>query len=225
MRLYQAFFISLFATTLLGACETTWNVPENRDAHGPDNVEHYIDMLEAEKRVESLQVGLAIRELDLPRDAWIGDLGCGPGTFSLPLAQACPDGVVLASDIEPAQLDRLRERIAQAELHNIVPVLSSYENPHFPPTSLDLILIVDTFHHIDDRPPYLRHLKSCLKENGRLAVLEFKPGDLPVGPPANHKLGPGEMVAELDAAGWVEVERYDTHPYHDFIIFRLKPAE
>jgi ubiquinone/menaquinone biosynthesis C-methylase UbiE len=220
MRLYQTFFIAGLVALSFSSCETTWQTPENRDLHGPEDVEHYIEMLESEHRVESMQVGLAIRQLELPTDAWIGDLGCGPGTFSLPLAQACPDGVVLASDIEPAQLDRLRERLAQAEIDNVVPVLASYENPHFPTGRLDLVLIVDTFHHIDNRPPYLRLLKCCLKPGGRLAVLEYKPGDLPVGPPADHKLSAGQLERELTEAGWTEIQRFDSHPYHDFVIFR-----
>lgn len=220
MHYYQSFLLAVLAACSLSACETTWKTPENRDLHGPDDVEHYIDMLESEHRVESLQVGLAIRQLELPREAWVGDLGCGPGTFSLPLAKACPDGLVFASDIEPAQLDRLRERLAQAELGNVIPVLASYEDPHFPPARLDLVLIVDTFHHIDDRASYLRKLKRSLKPNGRLAVLEYKPGDLPIGPPADHKLAEGQLEEELSAAGWKEIERFGSHPYHDFVVYR-----
>lgn len=219
MRQFQTFFVAGLFALLSSACETTWKTPENRDLHGPEDVEHYIDMLESEHRVESLQVGLAIRQLELPRDAWIGDLGCGPGTFSLPLAKACPQGVVLASDIEPAQLDRLNERLAQAEITNVIPVLSSYQTPHFPPGRLDLVLIVDTLHHIDERVPYLRRLRAALKSGGRLAVLEYKPGELPVGPPADHKLSVGQLEREFTAAGWTEIERFDSHPYHDFVIF------
>ncbi|MCA8981350.1 MAG: class I SAM-dependent methyltransferase [Planctomycetes bacterium] len=220
MHNYQSFLVAVLAACSLTACETTWKTPENRDLHGPEDVEHYIDMLESERRVESLQVGLAIRQLGLPRDAWVGDLGCGPGTFSLPLATACPDGLVFASDIEPAQLDRLRERLAQAELANVIPVLASYQDPHFPPARLDLVLIVDTFHHIDDREVYLRKLKHSLKPDGRLAVLEYKPGDLPIGPPADHKLAAGQLELEMSAAGWTELERFESHPYHDFVVYR-----
>ena len=222
MRHLHALAIAVALATLTASCETTWDAP-NRDLHGPRDVDRYIDMLENEQRVESLQVDLAIRELQPARDAWVGDLGCGPGTFSLPLAEACPDGLVFASDIEPAQLDRLRERLAQAEIDNVLPILASYHDPHFPPAHLDLVLIVDTFHHIDEREDYLRRLRRSLKPGGRLAVLEYKPGDLPIGPPADHKLGPGELDAELRKAGWVEVERFDTHPYHDFVV--LRPAE
>ena len=206
--------------TLLGAtaCETTWDTP-NRDVHGPRDTERYIEMLEEEQRVASLKVELALEQLALAPDAWVGDLGCGPGTFALPLAESCPDGLVFASDIEPLQLDRLRERAAQAELTNVIPVLASYHDPHFPPGRLDLVLIVDTLHHLDYRREYLRQLQRSLKPGGRLVVLEYKPGDLPVGPPADKKLAEGELEADMDAAGWVELERFDTHPNHDFVVF------
>ena len=225
MRLDQTFLFTLLAPVLFSACETTWDAPQNRDAHGPEDVEHYIEMLESESRVESLQVGLVIRDLDLPSDAWVGDLGCGPGTFSLPLAEACSEGVVLASDVEPAQLDRLRERVAQAELRNVIPVLASYDDPHFPLGQLDLILIVDTYHHLENRVLYMHRLLDTLKPGGRLALLEFKPGELPVGPPADHKPVAGQIRSELEQAGWEEIERFDDHPYHDFILYRPLSAE
>lgn len=211
--------LALLAALLAPSCETTWDAP-NRDLHGPSDIDEYIQRLEDERRVKLLQVDVVIDRLGIESDDWIGDLGCGPGMFSLPLAQAAPDGLVFATDIEPAQLDRLRERMAQAEIDNVLPILASYHDPHFPPASLDLVLIVDTYHHLEDRVAYLRRLARSMKPNGRLAVLEFKPGDLPVGPPADKKPGPGVMDAELTEAGWVSVQRFDTHPYHDFVVYR-----
>ncbi len=192
----------------------------HRDRHGPANIEHYIERLESEERLAGLQVERVIELLALPEDALVGDLGCGPGTFALPLARACPEGVIFASDIEPKQLDRLSQQLASEGLTNVVPVLSSYSDPHFPPGRLDLVLIVDTYHHIEDRVAYLRRLRKSLAPGGRLALLEFKPGDLPVGPAADHKPAPGEVEAELEAAGWRRVESFDLHTYRDFDLWR-----
>jgi hypothetical protein len=63
-------------------------------------------------------------------------------------------------------------------------------------------------------------LKSVLKPGGRVVLLEYKPGQLPVGPPPEHKLQPGVLEKELADAGYEKVESFDTHPYHDFEIWR-----
>jgi hypothetical protein len=88
------------------------------------------------------------------------------------------------------------------------------------------VLIADTYHHLDDRVAYMRRLQAALTNNGRVAILEYKPGKLPVGPPPEHKLAAGVMDKELADAGYVLVERFDTHPNHDFEVWRvLQPKE
>jgi ubiquinone/menaquinone biosynthesis C-methylase UbiE len=190
------------------------------------NVEKYIAKLESAERVADLQVDKVLEKLALPADAVIGDLGCGPGIFALAFAKACPRGIVYASDIEPAQLDRVRAGIAKLGVRNIVPVLASYDDPHFPPGRADVVFIGDTYHHLQDRVAYMQRLKGVLKKDGRVVVFEYKPGTLPVGPPAEHKLPEGVLAKELAAAGYTEVQRFDTHAYHDFIVWRpLQPHE
>jgi SAM-dependent methyltransferase len=195
----------------------------NRDKHGEPDVTRYIARLQSPDRLEELQIDRVLETLAPRSDAVVGDLGCGPGLFALAFANACPRGVIYASDVEPAQLDRVREHIARTSLRNIVPVLASPDDPHFPPGRIDLVLIADTYHHIENRVEYMRRLQSVLRPGGRLALLEYKPGPLPVGPDPEHKLAAGVLERELVEAGWTRVERYDTHPYHAFEVWR--PAQ
>ncbi len=192
----------------------------NRDRHGNPDVEQYLRTLVSEERIARFQIPLVLEKLALRPDARIGDLGCGPGIFAEAFAQQCPQGIVYASDVEPRQLDALRERMRAHGLLRIVPVLSSYEAPHFPPGELDLIFIADTYHHLEDRVNYMRALQSALKPDGRVAILDYKPGPLPVGPKPDHKLKAGELEAELRAAGYQLLDTFDTHPYHDFQIWK-----
>ena len=197
----------------------------NRDPHGNPDVERYIEMLQAPSRLETLQVEQVVALLAPAADATIGDLGCGPGNFALAFAAAAPRGLVYACDVEPAQLDSLRAKIAGDAYPNIVPVLASFDDPHFPPGRMGLVFIGDTYHHLRDRVEYLRRLKACLAPKGRLAILDYKPGDLPVGPPKQHKLEAGVMERELQAAGWVRIARHETHPWHDFEVWTPAGAE
>jgi hypothetical protein len=69
-------------------------------------------------------------------------------------------------------------------------------------------------------------LRAVLAPGGLLAILEYKPGELPVGPSADHELLAGVREAELTEAGWAPIERFDTHTYHDFEIWRaVQPWE
>ncbi len=52
----------------------------------------------------------------------------------------------------------------------------------------DVVLIVDTYHHIEERVEYLRRLKECLREGGMLVIIEFKKEKTPPGPPVELRL-------------------------------------
>lgn len=188
----------------------------NRDPHGPTDVQHLIQSLLSDERIAELRPERVITALMLPEDAIVADLGSGPGVFTVPLAQQLNRGVVYAVDVEPQQLDALRQRVLEAELDNVVPVLASFSTPHLPPAHLDLVLIVDTFHHIENRMEYFRQLRSVLKPGGRLAVIEYKAGELAAGPPVEAKLPEGLREEELQSAGYSLLRTFDIHEYHDF---------
>jgi SAM-dependent methyltransferase len=208
------------------ATSTSANNPArtNRDPHGNPDVERYIDMLQSSGRIETLRIPEVVARLAIEPDAIVGDLGCGPGNFALAFAAAAPRGLVYACDVEPAQLDALRAKIAGDAAPNIIPVLASFDDPHFPPGRMDLVFIGDTYHHLQDRVEYMRRLKPCLAPGGRLAILDYKPGDLPIGPPRAHKLEAGVMERELVEAGWTRVAKHDTHPWHDFEVWTPSEA-
>jgi ubiquinone/menaquinone biosynthesis C-methylase UbiE len=192
----------------------------NRDPHGPADVQHYIESLLAPDRVARFQVPAVLDKLDPAPDALIGDLGCGPGIFSLAFAQRCPTGIVFGSDIEPAQLDALAARASKAGLANVVPVLASLDDPHFPPERLNLVFIADTYHHLENRVAYMRRLARCLAPGGRVVLIDYKPGELGHGPPPEHKLAAGVMEQELKQAGYALVESFDLLPDQDFQVWR-----
>ena len=191
----------------------------NRDAHGPADVHSYIESLLSEERIAELRPDDVVGALMLPENAMVADLGSGPGVFTLPLARQVSRGVVYAVDVEPRQLDALRDRVTDAGLDNVVPVLASSFTPHLPPSHVDLILVVDTYHHLEDRANYFRRLRGMLRPGGRLAILEYKSGELPVGPPAGTKLPEGQRAEELQAAGYSMLRSFDLHEYHDFEVW------
>ncbi len=191
----------------------------NRDVHGPPDVQSYIQNLLDSERIAELKPVEVVAALMLPENAMVADLGSGPGVFTLPLARQVSRGVVYAVDIEPQQLDALRDRVTAAGLDNVVPVLASSSKPYLPPSHVDLVLVVDTYHHLEDRVDYFRRLRGMLRAGGRLAILEYKPGDLPAGPPLDAKLPAGLRAQELQEAGYSLLGAFDMHEYHDFEIW------
>jgi SAM-dependent methyltransferase len=160
--------------------------------------------------------------LRLTPTAVVADLGAGTGYFSVRLAKRVPKGRVFAVDIEPAMLQYLGERAHREHLSALQPVRASADAANLP-EPVDLVLIVDTYHHIENRPAYFARLSGSLRPNGRLAIIDFK-RDAPDGPPVESRLAPETVIAELEAAGYRLVGTHAFLPRQYFLVFERKTS-
>ena len=155
--------------------------------------------------------------LALDRKAVVADIGAGTGYFSVRLAKRVPEGKVFAIDVEPDMLRYLSERARREHRNNIFPVVANQESPNIP-EPVDVILIVDTYHHIDDRAAYFSRLKKSLRQQGRLAIVDFKL-DSPEGPPPAHRISAEKVTEELKAAGYSLVAAHSFLPRQYYLLF------
>lgn len=188
--------------------------------HGFGDVTTWVAVFDDPGRDAWQKPDAVITRLGVAPGMTVADLGAGTGYFSVRLAKAVgPKGRVLAIDIEPNLVDYMKSRAAQESLPQIAAVLATADDPKLPERGVDLVLIVDTWHHIDDRLRYLAKLAAGLAPGGRVAVVDFKKGDFPVGPPDAHKLTAEAVVAEFVEAGWAVADRWDDLPYQYVLAF------
>jgi cyclopropane fatty-acyl-phospholipid synthase-like methyltransferase len=126
---------------------------------------------------------------------------------------------VYAVDIEPSMVSYLSERAAQEKLNNVVVVQAAADTPNLP-EPVDLVLIVDTFHHIGGREAYFRRLAKSLKPGGRVAIVDFRP-DSPEGPPKEFRFTPEQIKSEMSKAGYTLSAQHDFLPRQHFLVFAV----
>jgi SAM-dependent methyltransferase len=160
--------------------------------------------------------------LHLQRTDRVADIGAGTGYFSTRIAKRVPDGKVFAVDIEPDMVRYLVERAHREHLNVLVPIQANAASPNLP-EPVDLVLVVDTYHHMENRIAYFAKLRDSLRPNGRLAIVDFKV-DAAEGPAPEYRNPPEKVTAELEAAGYSLVA---THRFLDrqyFLVFQRKPS-
>jgi predicted methyltransferase len=159
------------------------------------------------------------KEFDDPaRDAWqkpaevvglmkiapgmtVADIGAGTGYFEPHLSRAVgASGKVLALDVEPDMVRYLGERVKREKLANVEARTAQLADPGLGKASVDRVLIVDTWHHIDARPAYAAKLLEGLKPGGLVVIVDFTM-EAQHGPPKEHRVPPEKVAAELKAAG------------------------
>jgi predicted methyltransferase len=184
------------------------------------DVEHWTKIFDDPERDQWQRPAEVVKALGLARGMTVADLGAGTGYFLPHLSAAVgEEGCVFAVETEPNLVVHLRERAEKSGAANVVPVLASKDHARLPPASVDLVLIVDTFHHLDERLTYLRRLRQALKSGGRIAVIDWFKRPLPKGPPPEHKLERAQVVEEMQAAGYRLTGEPKILEFQYFLIF------
>ena len=159
-----------------------------------------------------------IQALKLAPDAAVADIGSGTGYFAVRLAHMVPKGRVYGVDAEPDMVRYLAERAKREGLSNLAAVAAKPNDPGIP-SAVDLVILVDTYHHIPSRERYFQNLQKSLKPGGRLAIIDFKL-DSPVGPPQMARIPPDQVKRELRRAGYEVAQEHAFLPHQYFLVFR-----
>lgn len=133
----------------------------------------------------------------------VADLGAGTGYFVPHLAKAVGDsGAVLALDVEPKMVSYLAERAQREGLSQVEARQVPTTEPGLEPDSIDRLLTVNTWHHIDRRRDYSLALFKAIKPGGRVVVVDYKREEGIPGAPMKMRLDPSVVIAELEAGGF-----------------------
>ena len=212
--------LALFALIAwLAGAASAQSPPSHR--HGFGDAEHWAQVFDDPARDAWQKPHEVIQALALAPDAVVADIGAGTGYFALRLAAMVPAGRVYAVDVEPDMVAHVAERAKREKRSNLIAVVAAPDNPRLTEKA-DVILLVNVYHHIDQRDRYFSRLRASLKPGGRLAVIDFRL-DSPDGPPKAARIPPERVVAELKAAGYSLTQEHDFLPRQYFLVFRPAP--
>jgi SAM-dependent methyltransferase len=211
-------------TALVAGVDGLGQQPQRPDhmRHKFDDAARYAKSFDDPARDAWQMPDRVIESLGLAGNSSIADIGAGTGYFSVRLAKAAPSGVVYAVDIEPSMLEYIRARAAKDGLANVTPVLAAAHSPNLP-TPVDVVIIVDTYHHIPNRVSYFADLKKSLAPSARVVIIDFRK-DSPQGPPAEFRFEADQIVGEMAQAGFRLDVKHDFLPRQHFLIFKAGTA-
>ena len=130
----------------------------------------------------------------------VADIGAGNGYYTVRLsARVGDEGRVLAEDIMPAFVDRLRGRIEAEGLSNVTVTLGEPHDPKLPTGEADLALMMHMYHEVEQPFGLLWHLHAALKPGGRVAVVDM---DRPTN---RHGTPPALLRCEMAAVGYRQI--------------------
>lgn len=161
---------------------------------------------------------LLIRHLNLKPGSQVADIGCHEGYLTVKLATAVgSNGKVFAVDIEQPKLERLKKNLEDRKITNVTTVKGDTDNPKLESGSLDAVIILDTYHEMDEHDTMLQHILRALKPGGRLvlceAIAESRRKASRDEQEGKHELGLSYAIADVRKAGFTIV--YQADPFVD----------
>ena len=204
LRIYRIDFICL-ALILLAGCATLKQCA-----------------YEGFSRDEWQQPERVIQSLEIRPGDQVADLGSGGGYFTFRLAKAVgPTGKVYAVDIDQDMIDLVAQQAKKENAGNIEVILAKPDDPLLPNASVDLVLSVNTYHHIGNRVSYFAALRKVLRQNGRIAIIDFDRRAWFEGLWRHYT--PTEFIKrEMEAAGYSLQHEFTFLDRQSFLIFAPK---
>jgi cyclopropane fatty-acyl-phospholipid synthase-like methyltransferase len=185
--------------------------------HRFEDADKWSEVFDDPKRDSWQKPHEVIQALALKPDAVIADIGAGTGYFSVRLARMLPKGKVYAVDLEPDMVRHLEARAKREQLANVHAVQAAPDDARLP-QKVDLVLLVDTYHHVGDRPRYFSQLKASLAPDGRVAIIDFTL-DSELGPPPRARIEPEQVKKEFARAGYKLADEHLFLPNQYFLVF------
>ena len=186
--------------------------------HGFGDAEKWAKVFDDPERDAWQKPHAVIGALKLAPDAAVADIGSGTGYFAVRFAHMLPKGRVYGVDVEPGMVKYLADRAKKEGLANLMSVAGAPDDPRLP-AKVDLVILVDTYHHVGNREAYFRKLRASLKPGGRVAIIDFRM-DSPAGPPKSARIAPDRVKAELKKAGYALAAEHAFLPNQYFLIFK-----
>ena len=175
-----------------------------------------MEKLLRKERAEFQSMEPFLKLLDPQPGGHYADIGCGPGYFTLPVAERVrPDGKVYALDIAPEMLEACRRRAEEQGLEKVIVTLQNGERElPLEDGSVDGAWLANVFHELEAPVEFLQEIRRILRPQGKLIVIDWKPIGMEMGPPLEHRV-PLEAVRDaLETAGFDGLATHEIYPYH-----------
>ena len=143
----------------------------------------------------------------------VGEIGAGTGELTVLMAQRVgAAGKIYSTEISEQRLADIRKAVASANLQHVTVLQAGVDTTNLPAACCDAIFMRNVYHHFAEPGAINNSLFASLKPGGRLAVIDFPPGNgteasTPAGRGSDGTHGVTKETAakELEAAGFTRV--------------------
>lgn len=195
--------------------------------------------LERNSREREERTDLLLQNIKLQANDVVVEVGAGTGYLTIRIAPIVKR--LYAVETHPVLAGYLKRRVAKQTYKVKVktdlgrsypgkePIDRSYTGyssgglwtkPLIRGSSVNLVVLLHSYHEVDYPVTLLSELYRILKPNGRLAVIEYQAEDPTLPIPTLHRMSKRQIRREMVKAGFYFTEEYTNLPHQYCLIFR-----
>jgi ubiquinone/menaquinone biosynthesis C-methylase UbiE len=161
---------------------------------------HYFEENERRKWQNPEEI---MKDIGLKSGMTFMDIGCGNGFFILPAARMVgPAGLVYGLDISDSAIAEIRQKAESEGLKNIKLTVGKAEDHVLCRSCADILFFGIVLHDFEDASRVLKNAHKMLKPKGRLADLDWKKREMPMGPPVSVRFDEATATGLIESAGF-----------------------
>jgi ubiquinone/menaquinone biosynthesis C-methylase UbiE len=141
-----------------------------------------------------------LKEVGMQSGFHVLDYGCGPGSYIVPVRELVgKSGKIYALDITPLAIQMVQKIVSKKQLTNVETIHSECKTG-LSDSSVDVVLLYDTFHALRDPNGVLEELHRVLKPDG---ILSF----------SDHHMKENEIISKVTIRGLFKLSKKDKTTY------------
>ncbi|MFC1623225.1 class I SAM-dependent methyltransferase [Patescibacteria group bacterium] len=173
----------------------------------------------ASKFVDPMDI---LAHVSLTEGQSVADFGCGPGFFTLPMAELVgKEGHVYAIDVLEDVLNTINSQAKTRGIYNIATSRANIEKiggSKLKDGSVDLVVIKNVLFQNQDKATILEEASRILKNSGKIMIMEWKSDNLMFGPDAELRIDLDDLRGMLEDKGFIVDESFDAGDFHYVIV-------
>lgn len=176
-----------------------------------------------QKKTALFDISNILTKIEIEAEQNVADLGCGNfGYFVFPMAKIVgKNGKVYAVDILKDVLKNIKTRATEENLLQIKAIWSDlevYKATKIESESLDIATLVNVLSQSDKKNNIIKEAARVLKRGGKLAIIDWKKADTPLGPHVSKRLNKEELISFAHNNGLELHKEFIAGPYHYCLI-------
>ena len=175
--------------------------------------------LERPEREKEENTTTLLQNMNIRANDTIADIGAGSGFHVFKMASIAEKGMVYAVDIQEEMLAAIQKKKEQDGPQNILTIKGSEKSVNLPENSVNKILMVDVYHEFNFPMEMIASMKTALRAQGKIYLIEYRGEDDEVPIKKAHKMTEAQAVSEMAAAGMKLEQNIGNLPWQHCMVF------